>query len=140
MLRVAFVNIEGNIDHIITPSTDTAHTEGEVRGEWTIRLLPFSVDPTSYLKTKYWDGEFKDRDPSPGGYYAWKDNSWVLLEEELDALVSRKVKKLLRNSDWTQLDDTSPAKVPWAAYRAELRAFTRGNADHISQVIWPTEP
>lgn len=47
--------------------------------------------------------------------------------------------KLLRDSDFTQLDDSPKDKVAWRAYRKSLRDIT---TDFTSPdlVVWPTPP
>lgn len=67
--------------------------------------------------------------------------------ENLDAMMSNQLwsnlrsqrNKLLAESDWTQLGDTSAAKELWAAYRQILRDLPANTSDPLNP-IWPAKP
>ena len=45
----------------------------------------------------------------------------------------------LRDSDWTQLADSSADKVAWGNYRQTLRDIPQ-NFQKPEDVVWPTKP
>lgn len=140
MIKAAFINSEGEICHIVTPASDSTLTDGEVRGDYTVKLIPADSDSTEFLERKYWDNGFKDRPSRPGSYYKWSSKAWEVDILELDKQINSKVARLLLRTDHTQLPDWPGQAGLWAAYRAQLRAITRGNAKHIAEVAWPTPP
>ena len=53
--------------------------------------------------------------------------------------VRLKRNRLLDDSDWTQLADSSANKTAWANYRQELRDIPQ-NFPKPDDVVWPTKP
>jgi hypothetical protein len=54
------------------------------------------------------------------------------------ATVRAKRDDFLRNSDFTQLDDSPEDKLAWKTYRQELRDIT--NQTDPGNITWPTKP
>lgn len=137
MITIVRINPEGEIDQTISPADpenfilDIADPQGYI-----LKLAPEGLD----IDNSWYSGGWLIRSARPGDYYKWVGGAWVLNESLLDEVIANRAVGLLRESDWTQLDDTPPAKGPWAAYRAQLRAITRGAVTHLSDVIWPTPP
>ena len=60
-------------------------------------------------------------------------------------LIRNKRNELLKESDWTQVNDSplpDSKKAEWATYRQELRDLTTtySNAVDIEEVVFPTKP
>ena len=78
----------------------------------------------------------------------WKQ-TWVLNELSTDEIqqhlldkqeeVREKRNRLLRDSDWTQLADTTIDKTAWANYRQELRDLPSQSGFPYT-INWPTKP
>ena len=69
-----------------------------------------------------------------------------MAEEELEWVNIRKWRNaLLKNSDWTQVEDTplTSAKVTaWATYRTKLRTLPADQSSKITyaDITWPPQP
>lgn len=65
----------------------------------------------------------------------WIDDEVLLVDE-----INGKRKKLLSESDWTQIPDVPlETKQAWATYRQALRDITTQES-YPFNVIWPTKP
>ena len=62
-----------------------------------------------------------------------------LKSKETLYFVRKERDKLLAETDWTQLADSSADKVAWATYRQALRDLPQTYAN-VEDVIWPTKP
>ena len=112
----------------------------------TIVHIDFVVqDKSDFIQTHYWDGDWKEREPSPNRHSSWVDGEWVWDQEDLMNEVRSIRTNLLYGCDWTQLSDSplsTDMKNAWTGYRQELRdlEFVNSNITNIDQVTWPTQP
>jgi len=112
----------------------------------TIVHIDFVVqDKSDFIQTHYWDGDWKEREPSPNRHSTWVDGEWVWNQEDLMNEVRSIRTNLLYGCDWTQLSDSplsTDMKNAWTGYRQELRdlEFVNSNITNIDQVTWPTQP
>lgn len=68
------------------------------------------------------------------------ENAWNEIKEQVAWEPIREERnKLLQESDWTQLQDSSADKAAWALYRQKLRDITTNNNSPES-VVWPEKP
>jgi hypothetical protein len=56
-----------------------------------------------------------------------------------ESQVRAKRRKLLEESDWTQVVDAPVDQAAWATYRQELRDVPQ-QSGFPENVVWPTEP
>ena len=103
-------------------------------------------DHTLFMNTNYYKaGKWVARDESPGTYYNWKNEEWVLDSPALFTLIRQERDLRLYQCDWTQAADsplTDAKKAEWATYRQYLRTIPIDNSDviDIDGVAWPTAP
>tara|TARA_S200000501_G_C20794004_1_gene730887 strand:+ start:997 stop:1443 length:447 start_codon:yes stop_codon:yes gene_type:complete len=147
MTRVAIVDTNGEIIHLWNSGADV-----EPEGAWesdktkTVVHLTSDVESTYFTQTHYYkDGAWKERSLSPGTYYTWKDEAWVLDSDELWKEIRGKRNSLLYDSDWTQLTDCKLSlekQGEWTEYRQVLRGIpaTNNGVKHLNEVVWPAEP
>jgi uncharacterized protein Usg len=112
----------------------------------TIVHIDFVVqDKTDFIQTHYWDGDWKQREPSPNIHSSWVDGEWVWDQEDLMNEVRFMRNRIIASTDWTQLSDSplsTDMKNAWAGYRQELRDldFIDPDMSNINQVNWPEPP
>lgn len=120
--------------------------EGVREDGTTIVYIDFVIqDKADFIHTHYWDGDWKEREPSPNNHSTWVDGEWVWSQEDLMNEVRYVRNRLISITDWTQLSDSplsTDMKNAWAGYRQELRdlEFVDSNITNIDQVVWPTQP
>lgn len=112
----------------------------------TIVHIDFVVqDKSDFIQTHYWDGDWKEREPSPNRHSTWVDGEWVWDQEDLMNEVRFMRNRMIASTDWTQLSDSplsTDMKNAWAGYRQELRDldFIDPSMSNIDQVTWPEPP
>ncbi|CAB5238212.1 Phage tail assembly chaperone protein [uncultured Caudovirales phage] len=82
--------------------------------------------------------------PSEWHKYHFESKQWVKDKpiEATETEIKTERKKLLTDSDWTQIPNgplTSSQQAAWATYRQELRDITQQSGYPLN-VIWPTIP
>ena len=136
---ILLVNSEGEIRQTIKPADPSHYNLESVDANGLMYLLAPS-DDIDIDNTWYNNGNWEARIARPGNNYNWINAAWVFDSDGLDSEILSSVRSKLRDSDWTQLDDTPADRGLWAAYRAQLRALTRGSASHMNEIAWPTPP
>ena len=112
-------------------------------------------DGESYIEGYFRDDEFYiangvavsfDKKPGDDYKFDFDTKQWVCLYSEEEKIenekkyVKTKRKKLLSESDWTQLPDVPLAtKTTWASYRQQLRDITTQEGYPFA-IIWPEKP
>lgn len=127
------------------PSGDN-EPEGLREDGTTIVHIDFPIeDRFVFINTHFWEGEWKQREPSPNRHAVWMDDEWVWNHEDLldDVRIMRNA--LLSSCDWTQLPDvdlTEDQKSSWSSYRQALRdlSFVSPNITCLEDVTWPDTP
>lgn len=120
--------------------------EGEQSDGTTIVHIDFQItDRIDFIKTNYWDGEWKTRTAAPNNYCSWDGSDWVWSMDDLMKDVRKIRTDLLYGCDWTQLPDsplTDEVKLEWQQYRQELRdlQFVSNDISSVDDVSWPTPP
>ena len=120
--------------------------EGVREDGTTIVHIDFVVqDKADFIQTHYWDGDWKEREPSPNRHSTWVDGEWVWDREDLMNEVRSIRTSLLYGCDLTQLTDsplTDEVKLEWQQYRQELRdlQFVSNDISNVADVSWPTPP
>lgn len=76
----------------------------------------------------------------PGDVPIAVDPADLLTSDEKLAGIRERRNRLLQETDWTQLPDTTADTVLWSIYRQVLRNIPQVYADTPDSVIWPTEP
>lgn len=78
--------------------------------------------------------------PGDYHYFDFDSKQWVIDQVALLINIKNTRKRLLTESDWTQLPDVPLAtKQAWATYRQALRDITTQEG-YPFNVIWPTKP
>ena len=112
----------------------------------TIVHIDFVVqDKSDFIQTHYWDGDWKEREPSPNRHSTWVDGEWVWDQEDLMNEVRSIRTSLLYGCDWTQMSDSplpEEKKSEWQTYRQTLRdlSFVSSDISNVNDVNWPTQP
>ena len=120
--------------------------EGEQSDGTTIVHIDFQItDRIDFIKTNYWDGEWKTRRSPPNDYCSWDGSDWVWSMDALMRAVRKIRTDLLYGCDLTQLSDsplTDEVKLEWQQYRQELRdlQFVSNDISSVDDVSWPTPP
>lgn len=120
--------------------------EGTREDGTTVIHIDFPIENRfEFVNTRYWEGEWKQRDPRPNQHAMWIDNEWVWDHSDLLNDVRAVRNNLLSKSDWTQMPDadlTEEQKSLWTSYRQELRDldFVSTDITHVDDVVWPTQP
>jgi len=120
--------------------------EGAREDGTTIVHIDFPIeDRFAFINTHFWDGEWKERVPSPNRHALWIENEWVWDHEDLLNDVRLVRNNLLSVCDWTQLPDvdlTEEQKDSWTSYRQALRdlSFVSSNITCLEDVVWPNPP
>jgi hypothetical protein len=148
-IYIASVNAEGNPESIwttgVTPDIEEGPDLGNI-GNTIVHVEGLLQDTRAFINTHYYKaGEWVARDESPGTYYNWKNEEWVLDSPALFTLIRQERDLRLYQCDWTQAADsplTDAKKAEWATYRQYLRTIPIDNSDviDIDGVAWPTAP
>jgi|TARA_B110000858_G_C17755225_1_gene451733 hypothetical protein len=148
-IYIASVNAEGNPESIwttgVTPDIEEGPDLGNI-GNTIVHVEGLLQDTRAFINTHYYKaGEWVARDESPGAYYNWKNEEWVLDSPALFTLIRQERDLRLYQCDWTQAADsplTDAKKAEWATYRQYLRTIPIDNSDviDIDGVAWPTAP
>lgn len=75
----------------------------------------------------------------PGNVPIAVDSADLLTSDEKWAGIREQRNRLLQESDWTQLPDSTANKVLWTIHRQALRDLPQ-TYPSLDAVIWPTEP
>lgn len=127
-------------------STGDNPSEGLQEDGTTIVHIDFSIeDRLQFIKTRYWDDEWKVRDAAPNKYSRWNGSSWDWDLEDVMVDVRNVRNNLLYRCDWTQMSDSplpEEKKSEWQTYRQTLRdlSFVSSDISNVSDVNWPTQP
>ena len=146
MIKVALVKADGEIQTIVSPSTDTQYIDGQTYGEATARIIPLDTNTREALNLWYWfEGGWLVREPRPDNLSRWENYSWVTDVTELWDEIRDARGVLLINCDWTQLNDaplTTAEVTAWCVYRQALRdiPITYPASTQYSDIIWPIAP
>ena len=147
--QYAFVNSDGEIEHTISPATDSDYTVGNTYNGLTCVEIGSSADPEVYIKTKvYVNSAWVTRTERPSDEYDWNSssNTWVYNSDRGMAALRKDRNSRLGKSDWTQVSDNSltDSQVTEAqTYRTGLRNITNGITLPLTappSVTWPTKP
>jgi hypothetical protein len=148
-IYIASVNAEGNPESIwttgVTPDIEEGPDLGNI-GNTIVHVEGLLQDTRAFINTHYYKaGKWVARDESPGAYYNWKNEEWVLDSPALFTLIRQERDLRLYQCDWTQAADsplTDAKKAEWATYRQYLRTIPIDNSDviDIDGVAWPTAP
>jgi len=120
--------------------------EGAREDGTTIVHIDFPIeDRFAFINTHFWEGEWKERVPSPNRHALWIEDEWVWDHEDLLNDVRLVRNNLLSVCDWTQLPDvdlTEEQKDSWTSYRQSLRdlSFVSSNITCLEDVPWPDTP
>ena len=138
--------IKNNEIQTLKMASGVNEPEGVNEDGITIVHIDFPItDKFVFVKTHYWDGEWKEREEAPNRHAIWVDNAWVWDSDELMKEVRFLRNYKLLTSDWTQFSDsplTEEKKSEWQSYRQTLRdlSFVPDNIISIDDVSWPTPP
>ena len=88
--------------------------------------IPFDPDNTDYQAYLAWLDEGNTPLPAPT-----EELTWDTIRAKRD--------QLIRDSDWTMVQDASVDQAQWAAYRQILRDLPQ-TYTNPEDVVWPTEP
>ena len=110
--------------------------------------MPEDTDEALYMGLRYWkqsEETWAHREACPGEYYYWRDERWVYDNTKMWNDIRGRRNGLLKDSDWTQLEDapiSNETKLAWRAYREALRQLpdTQSNATSIDDIGWPGPP
>ena len=148
-IYIASVNAEGNPESIwttgVTPDIEEGPDLGNI-GNTIVHVEGLLQDTRAFINTHYYKaGEWVARDESPGAYYNWISEAWVLDSDKLFAEIRQERTARLYRCDWTQGADaplTDAEKVEWLDYRLALRSVPADNSGVISldEVTWPVAP
>lgn len=120
--------------------------EGVQENGATIVYIDFPIeDNVQFIKTHYWDGEWKERSEPPNRHAYWTGSDWEWSFDDLLEDVRKVRNRLLSSSDWTQLQDSplsEDQKEEWQLYRMVLRDldFVATDISSVSDVVWPDKP
>lgn len=68
----------------------------------------------------------------------------LVISQDIAEYIRSKRANLLRNSDWTQMQDSplsEEQKTAWAAYRQALRDMPdTQRVNSVEEIVWPTKP
>ena len=145
---IAIIDSEGDCKTMYTPGGifDDEGTWANDSTKTVVHITTELSDQTLFMNTNYYKaGEWVARDESPGAYYNWKNEEWVLDSPALFTLIRQERDLRLYQCDWTQAADsplTDAKKAEWATYRQYLRTIPIDNSDviDIDGVAWPTAP
>ena len=95
------------------------------------------------ISTEYYNSLMEGQ--SSGRRISWDSSPPELVdslgttEEELGTIARSNRNKLLKDSDWTQLEDAPVNKIAWKEYRQSLRDITSQEGFPTS-ILWPVSP
>ena len=148
-IYIASVNAEGNPESIwttgVTPDIEEGPDLGNI-GNTIVHVEGLLQDTRAFINTHYYKaGKWVARDESPGAYYNWIGEEWVLDSDKLFAEIRQERTARLYRCDWTLTTDsplTDAEKVEWVEYRQALRGVPSVNAEvvHLDLVVWPEAP
>jgi|TARA_R110000744_G_scaffold152542_1_gene266655 hypothetical protein len=148
VIKVAMVESNGQVQTVVCPSVDSLYVHGQVYGEVTARLIPFTSDTKEVLELWYWhNDEWNTREPMPSNLSKWEGHElgWVTDNQNLTDKIRSQRGIYLINSDWTQGNDSPLSKAKkseWLIYRQDLRdmKFAYNDLTLFEDIIWPTPP
>jgi len=103
------------------------------------------ADSEEFASEQGWvacEDSVKKNDTYADGKFTSVSNEETKTSEELLQILKQTRNYMLKNSDWTQGNDsplTDKKKTEWATYRQALRDITK-SATSLDDVSWPTEP
>ena len=145
----ALVDSEGNpCGYIQTPDIEDREGVLDTNTGYTYREVDFEKDVGTTDSLWYYDASretWSYRQPKPSKFHEWTNKLWVLNEDDFWAAVRSDRNKRLRDTDWTQLEDTQltgPEKAEWVIYRQSLRDVPSNNstASRLEDIQWPVPP
>jgi len=89
-------------------------------------LIPPDSANTDYQAYLAWLAEGNTPEPAPTEPTTWES-------------IRIKRDQLMRDSDWTMIQDATVDQAQWAAYRQILRDLPQAYSNP-EDVVWPTEP
>ena len=145
---IAIINSEGDCKTMYTPGGifDDEGTWANDSTKTVVHITTELSDQTLFMNTNYYKaGEWVARDESPGAYYNWISEAWVLDSDKLFAEIRQERTARLYRCDWTQGADaplTDAEKVEWLDYRLALRSAPADNSGvtSLDEVTWPVAP
>lgn len=149
MIKVVFINADGEIRHVVEPASDNQYEDGATNEEGLLQKhVAYDADMADLFANKVWSYESNDwivRAERPSVHHNWTSSGWWFNENAMWSDVRNSRDIILIQSDWSQLPDaplTAAKKAEWAAYRAALRDVPLTNADvtSLDDVVWPTQP
>ena len=101
------------------------------KGDNILRLsdnafIPPDLANTDYQEYLAWLAEGNTPEPAPTEPTTWES-------------IRIKRDQLMRDSDWTMIQDATVDQAQWAAYRQILRDLPQAYSNP-EDVVWPTEP
>ena len=124
---------------LYTLSTGIIH--GTVDLQNTDNIQPYLLDDDGNVVNGYVEGFYQ------AGSYKVVDNNVIPYQAPIDCVIWVREQRnvLLKNSDWTQNNDSplsETKKQAWATYRQALRDLPSqyNSDDNIADVIFPTIP
>ena len=145
---IAIIDSEGDCKTMYTPGGifDDEGTWANDSTKTVVHITTELSDQTLFMNTNYYKaGKWVARDESPGAYYNWIGEEWVLDSDKLFAEIRQERTARLYRCDWTLTTDsplTDAEKVEWIEYRQALRGVPSVNAEvvHLDLVVWPDAP
>ena len=145
---IAIIDSEGDCKTMYTPGGifDDEGTWANDPTKTVVHVTTELSDHTLFMNTNYYKaGKWVARDESPGAYYNWIGEEWVLDSDKLFAEIRQERTARLYRCDWTLTTDsplTDAEKVEWIEYRQALRGVPSVNAEvvHLDLVVWPDAP
>lgn len=148
MIKVAFVNYDGQIAQWASPGDDQQWPDRTMEGTYFIVHLPIDTDMIKFAEENIWNfstESWVSRLPRPNPYYFWNVAEWHFDYIKFYADVRNQRDTKLYVCDWTQLPDapiSQELKEQWAVYRQALRDVPENlqGITSINEVPWPTPP
>lgn len=114
-------------------------------GEPPVMDGTFAIDEAADVDQGIYDletGKLKTRPPRPSISHDWDyaAKQWVVNPGRVEKAARARVKALLSESDWTQIDDAPQGKKgAWRQYRQALRNLSK-QPGWPDDVTWPEPP
>lgn len=146
MIKIALVNLNGEVVSVLSPSVDTLYEDGVQYGDLTAYHIPFEEDSAVFAATKYYDAGFQNRIAKPSEYHDWVNKDWQFNRNRAVERTRFERNRKLTASDWTQVPDSplsAEQKAAWQTYRQALRDLPSTipqDIMSIAEILWPSPP